>query len=206
MEKKEKIKNYFNICQSALKSHDWTIDINDYVVEKEKMSAIDTNDFIDNLNPWQISEIQLEEMILTQPADIDFYNISSKDSFYYNVLAAIEFKGDAETLAKVEAKIKKISTDSFLNNYIPLLSFGNVICELKKENFLNNNTFFKLYQFMEYISNKYSFFSREYDDPYSFYALMVLFFMDLKNFSFNFEKGEFETKKDESAGIVETII
>ena len=91
----------------------------------------------------------------------------------------------------------KFRNEEFAKKYLLLINLANVICELKKDNLLNNTTFFKLYQFMEYASN-FPPFTKDYEDPHSFYALMILFFMDLKGYEYNFTSKEFITKTAEN--------
>ena len=87
-----KVQNYFDICKASLKIHDWVVDINDYVIERTQIEALTTEKF--DVLPLQVADVQLEEMLLIEPADIDFYDVAKKESIFYSIVKLQEFPED----------------------------------------------------------------------------------------------------------------
>lgn len=195
----EKIKTYFDICEAALKVYKWTYEINDYVIDKEKIKNLDESDY--TYKPLQIVEIKSNYIILSEPSDIDFY--WNDDSIFSNILN-IENMGKQEINSKITSKILKLSFEELQEKYLLNINFSNIIAELNNEKLLKNNIFFKLYEYLEYSS--YTQFSKHPEDAYSFYSLLILFFLDFKNYQYDFKNKKFIEKQTQKNTIKDIII
>lgn len=198
----EKIQTYFDICKASWEVYEWIYEINDYVVSEERIKELTSDDY--TYQPLQIIDIQKDNLILIEPSDVDFYNVAEGTSLFTLLLNVKDMSKD-EIQEKIAPKIISVDHASFTKNYRLKINFSNIIVELKKEKLLSNNTFFKLYEFLEYSSN-YPQFSKDFSDAYSFYSLLILFFLDLKGFQYDFEKKKFVEKTSSQNDVKDFIL
>lgn len=188
--KKSSAEIYINICEAAMRVHNWAFDINELAIKRS-----DWQKSKNQILPSVVCAVNTHSLILTTPADIDFYKLIFDQKSVFDEIIELKNKKITESAIKsVIDKFEEIPIEDFKKKYIFLLNHTNVIAELQSLNTLSSRTFYQMYHFFTLISEKYQLFKDNFENPFTFNAMIILFFLDTMGYEYDFNENAFRVR------------